>query len=483
LAGFVRDCIIFPEGQGMTPYQAEALTDLPNCKRLAIRGPHGLGKTALGAWVVLGFALTRDVDVDWKVITTASAWRQLKHYLWPEIHKWAKLLNWEKIGRPPFSRTRELLTLHLTLSTGSAFAVASDDHTTVEGAHATDLAYLFDEAKTIPDPTWDASEGAFAAPDAGDIWALAISTPGISFGRFFDIHSRKPGYEDWKARHVKIEEAIAAGRVSTAWVEQRKKQWGAKTDLFKARVLGEFMSGSAEGIIPLAWVEAANERWEDWRDAGFPGTVTAVGVDVGGGLATGDKTTIAIIVDNVKVLSLKRYDRAADPDVALMEVVGLVAGIIRNRGGVAYIDSTGIGLGVLHRLIEMGIPAYGFIAAKKTDLRDRTGDMGFANWRMAAWWITGEMLDPTSEINACIPSDDELTGELVSFGVKRYTSDSKMVGESKEDLIKRLKRSTDSADAVVQGLIGPVLCMEEDGRIGGERHRVVDQRVPIGAEY
>jgi hypothetical protein len=55
--------------------------------RVAARGPHGLGKTTLASWVVIWFALTRDGD-DWKVITTASAWRQLEKFLWPEIHKW-----------------------------------------------------------------------------------------------------------------------------------------------------------------------------------------------------------------------------------------------------------------------------------------------------------------------------------------------------------------------------------------------------------
>ncbi len=494
LAGFVRDCIKFSDGEGMTAYQEEALTDLPSAKRLAIRGPHGLGKTALGAWIVLGFALTRDVDSDWKVITTASAWRQLKHYLWPEIHKWVRRLDWQKIGRPPFNQTRELLTQSINLSTGRAFAVASNDHNTVEGAHASGetidgvyrpggLLYLFDEAKAIPDATWDAAEGAFAAPDIDDVWSLAISTPGTSFGRFFDIHSHKPGYEDWTARHVTLEEAIAAGRISRAWADQRKLQWGAKSDLFKARVLGEFMSGDAEGIIPLAWVEAANDRWRDWQEAGFPGRVTAIGVDVGGGLVTGDKTTIAIVVDGVRVLEVRKHDRAADPAVAMMEVAGLVAGIIRNRGGVAYVDATGIGLGVLHRLVEMGIPARSFIAAKKTELLDRSGDMGFGNWRAAAWWVTGELLDPKGGMDVCLPKNDDLTGELVALGVKRYTSASKMILESKEDVIKRLHRSTDSGDSVVQGLVGPILCLEEDGRVGGERHRLIDQRVRIGADY
>ena len=39
----------------------------------AERGPHGVGKTSLAAWVILWFADTRDrARVDWKAITTAG---------------------------------------------------------------------------------------------------------------------------------------------------------------------------------------------------------------------------------------------------------------------------------------------------------------------------------------------------------------------------------------------------------------------------
>src|SRR5581483_11776366 len=87
---YVRDLIRWPAGQGLTDYQAETLTDLVVYGRQAVRGPHGLGKTSTAALAILWFATTRDaMGEDWKVPTTASAWGQLIHYLWPEVHKWA----------------------------------------------------------------------------------------------------------------------------------------------------------------------------------------------------------------------------------------------------------------------------------------------------------------------------------------------------------------------------------------------------------
>ncbi|NEC03424.1 hypothetical protein [Streptomyces anulatus] len=91
--GWAREVIDWRDGQGLTAYQADALGLLPKKRRLAIRGPHGLGKTGMAALTVLWFATTRDAaGIDWKVLVTASAWRHLPVYLWPEIHKWVLTL-------------------------------------------------------------------------------------------------------------------------------------------------------------------------------------------------------------------------------------------------------------------------------------------------------------------------------------------------------------------------------------------------------
>jgi len=67
----------------------------------------------------------------------------------------------------------------------------------IEGAHAESLLYIFDESKSIAAPVFDAAEGAFAGP--GEVFALAQSTPGEPSGRFYDIHARASGLEDWRS--------------------------------------------------------------------------------------------------------------------------------------------------------------------------------------------------------------------------------------------------------------------------------------------
>ena len=73
----VHDFIIFkgaPPNDRPAPYQDKILDLIIEHKRVAVRGPHALGKTALAAWLVLWAILTAD---DVKVITTASSWLQL----------------------------------------------------------------------------------------------------------------------------------------------------------------------------------------------------------------------------------------------------------------------------------------------------------------------------------------------------------------------------------------------------------------------
>ena len=282
-ARFVREAFRWAPGDGPTRYQTELLATLVARGRLAVCAPHGVGKTTVGAWALLWFALTRDGQ-DWKVITTASVWRQLKEFLWPEVHKWASRLRWDWIGRAPFTAT-ELQTRGLRLGTGSAFAVASDTPAHIEGAHADRILYIFDEAKAIADATFDAAEGAFSS--AGDprreALAFAISTPGAPHGRFYDIQRRRAGLEPWAIRHVRVEEAVRAGQLTAQFVDEHRALWGETSAVFRNRILGEFAADEEQGVIPLAWIEAAQERWRQWATAtpaAARGRVTRIGIDV-----------------------------------------------------------------------------------------------------------------------------------------------------------------------------------------------------------
>jgi hypothetical protein len=441
--GFARDCIDW-HGDGLTGYQQEIIGELPSRKRIAVRGPHGLGKGCTASVVILWFALTRDAaGVDWKVPTTAGSWHQLVQYLWPELHKWAGRLRWDVVrdGRP-FSRANELQNLNLRLAHGAAFAGASANAALIEGAHADSLLFVFDEAKAIPAGTFDACEGAFSG--TGEAFALALSTPGAPQGRFYDIQSRRAGYEDWYARHVTLDEALKAGRISPDWAEQRARQWGKTSAIYVNRVLGEFHAGDEDSVIPLAWAEAAVERWHEWAAAGKPDTgfPRTVGVDVA---RTGQDKTVLAIRNGPVLTELRRYTKEDT-----MQTTGHVMGVLEaGRDRTAIVDVVGIGAGVVDRLFELGALVTPFNASGASRQRDVSGELGFTNLRSEAWWSLREQLDPSAGPDVCLPDDEMLLSDL-SAPQWEVKSGGKIQVESKDTIAKRLGRSTDDGDAAVQ---------------------------------
>lgn len=406
--------------------------------------------SAVSALTILWFALTSDAaGVDWKCVYTAGAWRQIIQYLSPEIRKWAARLRWEKVRDRPFNSS-ELLNLSLRLQHGSAFGAACSNPALIEGAHADRLLFLYDESKSIPAGTFDACEGAFSG--TGESYAMALSTPGPPAGRFYDIQTRKPGYEDWFVRHVTVQEAIEAGRISEKWLEDRKRQWGETSALFQNRVLGEFHAGEEDSVIPLSWAELAVERWHEWNESGRtdPGKPHTVGIDVA--RSGEDKTVFAIRWGHV-VTELRTYALADT-----MTTAGRAAGLLESDPqSTGIVDVIGVGAGVYDRLREQGMRVQAFNAAAKSNRKDSTGELGYFNARAAAWGNLREMLDPSAGAELCLPDDDELLGDLTSPKMMEPMSGGKLKLESKDDIKERIGRSPDRGDAVVMA------CFTEKG--------------------
>lgn len=434
IVAFVREVL----RANPAPYQEDILRMVVRHHRVAVRGPHGLGKTALAAWIVLWAISVFDVDT--KVPTTASKWRQLIHFLWPEIKRWARRADWAKLDLT-LRRGKELLELSIKLPDKEAFALASNDASAIEGAHASVIVYVFDEAKAIPNDIWDAAEGAFSA--AGDdtpmlAFAVAISTPGETSGRFYEIHERRHGTEDWATRHVTLEEAIAAGRISRRWAEQRKRQWGENSAVYKNRVLGEFDDSDETNVIPLAWVDAGIERWHTCQGKGEG--KRALGVDPA--RYGTDQTAIADMVGRV-VESLKYYNKQDT-----MQTVGRVIAAVGGDKNIPIgVDVIGLGAGVHDRLREQKFSSIAVNVSEKTDMKDESGELGFVNLRSAIWWMLRLALDPAGDDAIALPPDDLLIGDLTAPQYW-YTSDGRIQVESKDDIRERIGRSTDSADAV-----------------------------------
>jgi N-acetylmuramoyl-L-alanine amidase len=257
-----------------------------------------------------------------------------------------------------------------------------------------------------------------------------------------------------------VPESLRPMLLSPLWVEERLHRWvgrpgpsqrlatmAAQSSLFTSKVRGLFPDTNTEGVIPLGWVEQAMARWRDWRDNDSPpppGRVL-VGADIAG--QGEDETSLAIRKGQI-TMEIRKY-RYADT----MEVTGYIGGVLDSWSSddpLALVDGIGIGAGVIDRMRELEKPVHPFTAsASATHLKDRSGEFGFMNQRSAAWWNLRELLDPSRGFQIAIPDDEMLKADLTAPRWK-VLSNAKIQIESKDDIKKRLGRSTDAGDSVVQ---------------------------------
>jgi len=449
IVAFAKEVLKFP----INKYQARALEALVEHRRVCVRGPHSMGKSALSAIAVLWFVTVHE---ECKVLTTASVWRQLTVFLWPEIHKWATSAKaeWWRVGltiRPG----KELNKTELSLGANRfAKAVASSDETKIEGAHSEYILYVFDEAKAIPTPIWDAAEGALASHNA---YALAVSTPGDSVGRFYDIQQHKKGYEDWHVLQVTLEDAIEAGRIDPAWVSARRTSWGENSVLFRRRVKGEFADDDAETVITLGQVEAAQNRWYKFKEqeeelikSGVTpsnaeiqvwGKMSRIGVDPA--RYGDDSSGFAFRHEANRVKGYEQTEKKST-----METAGTVKQYLDDDHAVtAFIDVNGLGAGVYDKLEEDGCNVIAIQSSNKTNLRDKTGFYQFYQYRDWLWWNMRDLLsDEKNEV--ALPPGDEVSQDLVAA---HYTilSNGKIKVSSKDDMRKIIGRSPDVGEAII----------------------------------
>ncbi len=454
---FALECFRWPEGQSLAPYQEEILRRLVTDFRVAGRGPRGYGKSASFALATCWFAATREMrGVPWKIVSTAGAWSQLRDYLWPEIHLWAGRMKWEVLGLQPWREGRELLATGLKLSHGVATSANPKVSARIEGGHAEQFLYIFDEAKLIPTATWESAEGSASSTTGGrELRWLAQSSGGDADGRFYDLHMGKFG--GWWTRHVKLEEAVAAGRVSAAWADSLRRDFGETSPFYQNHALGNFSkTGGENTVIRLSDVERAFERWREWKEGGGRLVLkqTSLGVDVGTGNLDRDPATIARRTGCViTALDLYRFS-SKHPE---MELAGIVAGLLE-AGGVAVVDAIGQGSGVVSRLRETRpgqvVP---FVASADSSTRDKSGADGFLNLRAEAWWGLREWFaDPDSDL--ALPEDPRTLHELTLPSWK-ISSNARIQIEAKDEIARRLRKlesrhdeggSTNRADAIVQ---------------------------------
>jgi len=385
----------------------------------AVSSGHGVGKSALVAWIIIWSMSTM---VDTKGVVTANTETQLKTKTWAEVAKWHRLSvteDWFTLTATAmfskdakYEKTWRFDMIPWSEKNTEAFA----------GLHnkGKRVILIFDEASSIPDTIWEVSEGALTDSGTEIIW-IAFGNPTKNTGRFkecFGVYRHR-----WMNRKVDSRDAQMTNKTKlNEWVED----YGEDSDFVRVRVRGEFPRAGNSQFISNEIVDNAMER-----EVEVPfGAPKLFGVDVA---RFGDDRTVIARVHGRKLEELHSFT-----GLDTMEVASKVAEMINIYSPDAvFVDEIGVGAGVVDRLKQLGFMVIGVTSSNKADDERQYFNKRSEMWGRMKEWVKG----------ADLPNDQELFDDLIG---PEYGYDAKMriQIEKKSDMKKRGLSSPDKADAI-----------------------------------
>jgi hypothetical protein len=406
--------------------------------RVAIASGHGIGKSALVAWIILwAMSTLRDT----RGVVSANTEGQLRTKTWPELAKWHGM-----------SRTREWFTYTATAlhsaspghdKTWRVDAITWSEQNTeaIAGLHnkGRRAFALLDEASAIPDAVWDTIEGALTDAGTELVWAV-FGNPTRTTGRFRECFAGGRFAHRWSPQQIDSRSVAMTNKVQIAtWV----KDHGEDSDFIRVRVRGVFPRAGSLQFIDGQRVDEAVARalTED------PTAELTMGVDLG---RHGPDQSVIRFRRGLDARSIPAI-KFRIPD--LMQVASRIMEAANSYNPDAiFVDGTGIGWGVVDRLNQMGcrnVVGVDFgTKADRTDARDAAAR--YANKRAEMWGFMKEWLKVGS-----LPDDPELLADLkaVDYG---YDASDAILLERKDDMRRRGLASPDDGDALALTFAYPV---------------------------
>jgi hypothetical protein len=392
-------------------------------RRVAVRSGHGVGKTTVLAWAIV-WHLT--VKFPQKTVCTAPTKNQLYDALAAETSaKINKLPVWLK---SLFDVKVEEITL-LTAPKESFVAFNTSRADTPEamaGVHSDNVLLIVDEASGVPEPVFEAAIGSMSGHHAVTVLA---GNPVRTAGMFFNVFNKKEVSETWFKLHIPC---LGHPRVAPDFVDEVIRRYGKDSNAYRVRVLGEFPKGDLNTVISRELAVAAMHR-----DVAAQLVQEVWGLDVA---RFGDDST-ALARRRGNVLT-RRVEIKQGWD--MMQVSGWVKSewdkcLLSERPCSINIDVIGLGAGVVDRLNELGLPAYGVNVSEKSAIFSDK----YTNLRAEVWWTGREWLE---RLDCSLNGDEELMDELCG-PTYTFTSSGKIKIESKDDMKKRGIPSPNRADA------------------------------------
>jgi len=392
--------------------------------RIAILSGHGIGKTALCAWILLFVMSTR---AGCKNVCTANTKLQLEDKTWAELSKWHQLsinAHWFKHMAMRFSYQLEEEAGKNWFTSCTPWSKERSE--AFAGTHAPHKIYLFDEASGIERAIWEVSEGAMT--DAGSIH-LVCGNPTRATGVFADCFT-KDNKKNGGRWHCFSVDSRTAKRTNKVEIQNWAEKYGDDSDFFRVRVLGQPPRFGVMQLIGIELVDQCAARVI--HESEYYDQPKIMGIDVA---RSGVDYSAIIKRQGLAAYELEKF---SIPDV--MQTASLVANRIREwEPDAVFIDVVGIGAGLVDRLRQLG---FGMIIEVNGSMRASEPDKYYNKrtemWcKMKDWMILG----------STIPEDLDLKEDLPSceFG---FDNKDRFQLERKVDVKERLGRSPDCGDAL-----------------------------------
>lgn len=412
--------------------------------QIAVRSGHGVGKSALVAWIIL-WAISTFPDT--RGVVTANTETQLKTKTWVELATWFRRF----IAKDLFKMAKTSLFSadpdHEDIWRIDQVPWSERNTEAFAGMHnkGKRIVLIMDEASAIPDLIWEVSEGALTDEDTEIIWC-AFGNPTRNKGRFFDAHEGRFSHR-W--RHFKVDSRTVSftnKALFQTWIDD----YGDDSDFVRVRVLGEFPRVDAESFIPYALAMEAVDR-EVLPQGGWP---LILGVDVG---RFGDDPSV--------IYPRRGRDGASLPvelyhGLDLMQTAAKVAEAFnRHHADITMVDEGGLGAGVVDRLRQLRVPVLGVnFGSKPQNTNIIETSVKYANKRAEIWGEMKSWLVDGAIHNIPIPSPigtqlhfiDELTGPTYGLNDRE-----EILLERKKDMRSRGVPSPNVADALACTFAAP----------------------------
>lgn len=449
--------------------QRDICTSVVRNKKTAVPSAHGVGKSltaaALAAWWVSSHPIGEAF-----VVSTAPSTPQIHAILWEEIRK---------------IHNRGMLSGEVQLSdnwiigktlVGMGRKPHDYNQHAFQGIHRKYLLCILDEACGIPEWLWNAVE----TITTGDFCKiLAIGNPDDPSSHFAKVCKPKSGwntipisvFDSPNFTGENVDEDLKDVLTSVQWVEDKRVAWGEDSPIWEAKVLGKFPLLDEHAVIPLGWVQAAQDRWRDWVAEGMPPERGQKIVSADIARFGRDQTVLAHRQGKIcsRIEKFRKLDTEASADIIMQRA--------DRSTDLCVVDVIGIGAGVVDKLTRNNYRVKSFNAASRTSATDSNRDWYFPTLRSAVWWHMRELLDPSRDHNIAIPDDEDLAADLIS---PRWSImiGSKIYVESKDDIRKRIGRSTDVGDSVIMAFWYTSSSLDDDTY---EAINWTDVEVPGGA--